>query len=210
VTAKKHDPSTRFQELLRRYKTLIPKSEDADLQDPLVRNLRLPLSFSVLPGNLLDDAISMAFSKTDLNIRDPLQWKLLLALFSMAHFATWPPKKGPTKRWTSARLRQLDEHAQEIRSRHPKFSDKAVASVLVGKNPYRDVYGEYSIPSIVERLAEAKTMKRELEALLKAHLTAVRRLFIHFEVEWTSDTEAAVRQSFLDRDREVSAVVHGE
>ena len=59
---------------------------DAQLDDPIAEICRLQLSCSLVPGNPFDDAIALGFAKTGFDVRDPLQWKLLLSLFCIAHF----------------------------------------------------------------------------------------------------------------------------
>ena len=87
MTARKHDASTRFWNLVQKYESVAPDTGDPDWNDPSSVLLRLPLSCSIVPGNPLDDAIALAFAKTAFDVRDPLQWKILLGLFCIAHFA---------------------------------------------------------------------------------------------------------------------------
>jgi hypothetical protein len=203
VTAKKHDASTRFWYLLERCKSLGIKTDDPDWTNPLDVILRPLLSCSVLPGNPLDDAIAIAFAKTGLNVRDPSHWKALLGLFCLAHFSEWP-KPAAHKRWTAARLEQLDKDTAEIWARRPDFSDKAVARILKEKKSYEETYGQYSISYIRERIRDARKSKQEREELLKKHLTYMRRIYETLQVEWTSELEAEVTHSFKETARKVS------
>jgi hypothetical protein len=203
VTTKKHDASTRFWYLLEGYKSSGSKTDDPDWTNPIEVILRPSLSCSVFPGNPLDDAIAIAFAKTGLNVRDPFHWKALLGLFCLAHFAEWP-KLAAQKRWTAARLEQLDKDTAEIWTRHPDFSDEAVARILKEKKSYGESYGQYAISSIRERIRDARKFKQEREELLKKHLTFTRRLYETLGVEWTSELEAEVTHSLKETARKVS------
>jgi len=206
VTARKHDASTRFWNLVQKYKLVAPKSDDPQWNDPVNVSLRLPLSCSVAPGNPLDDAIALAFAKTGFDVRDPLQWKILLGLFCIAHLGDWK-KPAAHKVWTTARLEQLNCDAAEIRSRHPEFRDEAVARNLRNATPYRVKYGRYSITYLRERLADARNSKQESENLLNANLASVRGLYKSFGIEWTSEIEAQARQSFTQAARKASTAI---
>jgi hypothetical protein len=205
MTARKHDASTRFWDLVKKYKSLATEEEDPKWNNPFEVFLRPALSVSVQPGNILDDAIALAFAKTGFSVRNPTNWKLLLGLFCVAHFAAWPKSAAP-KLWTKTRLRQLDQDAAEIWSRHADFSDEAVARNLKTTKLYRTRYGRYSIATIRERLAEARQFKREAERLLNSHLDVVRRLYASVGFEWTSAIEAEITRSFTETERKMSAL----
>jgi hypothetical protein len=204
MTARKHDASTRFWELLQQLRSIIPKSDDPEFKDLFENAPWLSFSCSAIPGTPLDDAIILAFAKTDLNIRDPLEWKLLLGLFCIAHFGVYKKRAAP-KQWTAARLHQLDFDAAEIKSRHPDFGDEAIANIL--KKTKIDVYGKYTISSIRERVAQARKSKEAFEKLLADHLIATRRLHTFFGKNWTSEIEAKVKKSFIETDRKISAAL---
>jgi len=183
VTARKHDASTRFWNLVQKYESVAPDTGDPDWNDPSSVLLRLPLSCSIVPGNPLDDAIALAFAKTAFDVRDPLQWKILLGLFCIAHFGSWQ-KPAAHKVWTPALLEKLDNDAAEIWSRHPDFSDEAVARALKGAEPYRDAYGGYSVSYLRERLTDARKSKQESEKLLNTLLALTRNLYAICGAEW--------------------------
>ncbi|MGO9681102.1 MAG: hypothetical protein ACLPTZ_00555 [Beijerinckiaceae bacterium] len=119
-------------------------------------------------------------------------------------FGIWPKVAAP-KRWTPAKLDELAQDAADIRSRHPDFSDEAIAKSLSGVNPYRNKYGDFSIAYLRERLADARNSQKDFEQLLEGHLIAVRRLYASFRIDWTSETEAKVTQSFKETARKFSS-----
>jgi hypothetical protein len=205
VTTTKHDASHRFWDLLEQFKGQVDvRTDDPNWTNPY-EIVRLALSHSVFPGSPLDDAIAIAFVRSGLNVRDPLHWKLLLGLFCLAHFAEWP-KPAAHKLWTSARLQELDEHIAAIESRHPDFSDVAVARTLKEGKPYSKTYGQYSINYIRELIRDAKSSKREFEELLHKHLRSTRPYYESAGIEWTCELEAKLTQSFLDTARQVSGL----
>jgi hypothetical protein len=204
MTAKKHDASTRFRDLVKKYRRLAPAPpEDPEWKDPMSILHRLPLSCAVLPGNPLDDAIAVAFTETGFDVNEPLQWKLLLGLFCIAHFGEWKKLAAP-KIWTAVLLEQLNHDAAEVRSRLPDLSDEAIAKSRKYTERYRNTYGKYSINYLRERLADARKSHQESEKLLNTHLTSVRRLFAFMGREWTSENEAQAVRSFKSAARKVS------
>jgi hypothetical protein len=197
MTKKKHDASTRFNYLVRKYKSMHTLNA-SELKDPEQVFLRSLASCSIIPGSPFDDAITVAFQKTQFNIHDPLQWKLLLGLFSIAHYGGWP-KLAAVKQWTSARLHLLAQHAAEIRALNRGLSDKSVAHNLRTSPKYKKLYGNYSINLLRERLAEAKLGETDRETTIKRHVEAMRRLYAFFGKNWTDELESVVRQSLSDK-----------
>ena len=200
MTKRKYDVSTRFNELVRQYKANVQNQSESELKDPIHLLLRASASLTLIPGSPLDNAIAVAFDKTGFNRRDPLEWKLLLGLFCLAHFAEWPKRSAP-KQWTLERLDQLDQHAAEVRARRGNLTDTAVAIALTKSTQHRSLYGKYSPNLIRERLAEAQTAKQDFEKLMQDHVAATRRLYGLFGKEWTNETETKVRRSFIDRSK---------
>jgi hypothetical protein len=188
VTKKIYDVSTRFGELVRQYKANVQNRGESEFKDPTELFLRASACCPIIPGSPLDDAIAVAFEKTGFNRHDPLEWKLLLGLFCLAHYAQWPKRSAP-KQWTLERLDQLDQHAAEVRARRGNLSDTAVAIALTKSAQHRSLYGKYSASLIRERLGEARTAKHDFETLMQNHVAATRRLYALFGKEWTNETE---------------------
>ena len=195
--------SLRFETLLQGFKSHVDVKDDYhSLADPMLL-LRMAASLTVFPGNPLDDAIAIGFAKSGLNVRDPVHWKLLLALFCIAHFGEWP-KIGAPKYWIRARFEELNTHVTEIRSHHPPgFSDTAVANVLKRKRPYKETYGRFSIDYLREQIAAAKKSELEFNKLVQTHLKSMRLMHENVGVEWTNEVESREMNSFIETYRKV-------
>jgi hypothetical protein len=209
VTAKKHTQASLFWTLLEGLKKLIDlNASGLELDNPTNRHLALALSHSIFPGNVLDDAIALAFARTGLDARNPVHWKLLLGLFCAAHFGARSKLAAP-KVWTPERLAKLYKDVDEVRSRRARLSDVAVARILKKNEPYSETYGQFTIDYIRERIGDAKSSRREFEETLKTYLASLRALRASFDLEWTSEIEAKYASSFIETGCKAASVFPG-
>jgi hypothetical protein len=194
--------SIRFRRLLQEIKSHVDVKHDYHGSTDPMFFLRMSTSLTVFPGNSLDDAIALGFARSGLNVRDPVHWKLLLALFCTAHFGEWPKIAAP-KHWTRACLEQLGKHVTEITLRHPAFSNSAVARVLKNNNPYKEMYGSLSIEYLRELIASVKKAELEFEELAQSYLKSARLMHESVGVEWTNEVESRQMNAFIEMDRKV-------
>jgi hypothetical protein len=191
--------SLRFWKLLEGMKPAIDLAGvyKPDSTDPTQILLATALNLTLIPGDPRDDAIALAFAKTGLNPNDPSHWKLLLALFSLAHFADWQKLAAP-KLWTRSRLEQLHKHVAQIEARRPGLSDVAIAKILRKNSPYRETYGQYSIDYIRERIRNAKESEVALEKLAQEYVKVVQLRYESVGVKWTSELGSETKNSFIE------------
>jgi hypothetical protein len=205
VTLKKDTPSRRFWDLLEEFKRHVDvKGDDPDWTNP-AELFRLALSFSVLPDIPGDNAIAIAFAKSGLNVRNPFHWKLLLTLFCLAHFDKWPKRAAP-KLWTHARLDALYKSVTEIESHHPqslaRLSDGAIAKIL--RKNRKEIYGQFTIDYLRERIRDARKAKKGFDELLRTHLKSMRLVYESASLNWTDEIEAKITASFTRTARKMS------
>jgi hypothetical protein len=159
----------------------------------------MELALTLFPGNPLDDAIARGLDLTGLDSRNPSHWKLLLAVFCIAHFGEWKKHAAP-KEWTRERLKKLLADTAEIESSRPpslpKLSDTALSKILSSNAPYSSTYGSFEIDSLRERIREARKYKEAFAAMLEKHLKSVQFLYEAAGLDWTPEVIAQVSMSF--------------
>ena len=160
-----------------------------DFADPTMAILTLD------PSSTFDQAAITAFNKAGLDPKDPIHWRLLVILFSWAHFGKWRFRGRPPE-WIT-RHEQLLHDFYTIKNEKGEIKDIAVCRIL--RKRYSDRYAQ-SAERLAKEVKRAQDPKFNptLAHLLKIFVSAEKRDYQRKNIEWSSAIEAEKKSNYLE------------
>jgi hypothetical protein len=144
--------------------------------------------FSLNPSSTFDQAV--------LN-KNPVHWKLLVTLFSWAHFGKWRSRGRPLK-WTGEKYSQLLHEFSKIRNEKPTVPDIEVCRLLKKRRP--DRYTQQSAERLAKEVKKAQDPKFNpaLAHLLNMLREVTKVDYQRLKLDWSAEVEASKRKEFLE------------
>lgn len=141
--------------LRQRYPKQFSKNAQAfELGNPRFLLLLWEMASTFAPNDrAIDRAVTTAFSASKLDIKNPLDWRLLLEVFCWAHFGEHK-KAGAPVRWTDERYCALLRHVAEAKATKRVTTDKAACAAI--KKMFASAYSAISAERLRKALREAR------------------------------------------------------
>ncbi len=163
----------------------------ADWVDPTM------VALTLNPSSVFDQAAITAFNKAGLDSKDPIHWRLLMILFSWAHFGKWPGPGRPPK-WTGKRYSQLLHDFSTIRNEKSTIPDIEVCRIL--KKRHREKYDKSSADRLAKEVKRAQNPKFNplLTQFLEIMLIGAKMDHRRKNIPWNPDVEAEKTRRYLE------------
>ena len=156
-------------------------------QEAVQKALR-EIALNVSDGDV-DKPIRVAFQRAGLDVHNPLHWRLLIWMFSRAHFGA-RTQPGAPRFWTTERYCDLLSDIWHIKAKKP-MRDKDACRVLLKTKPYGRGQKQLTVERLRKALREARDPKLNsvLAMRVQAALQAFMARYEQDNKQWTSQIQ---------------------
>jgi hypothetical protein len=147
------------------------------------------------PSSIFDKAAITAFTKAGLDPKDAIHWKVLIIMFSWAHFGKWPGRGRPPM-WIK-RQEQLLRDFYTIKNEKGDIKVIPVCRILKTRYPSRYTQTAERLAKEVARARDPKS-NPSLAYLLEIMIEAEKRDHLRQNIDWSPTIEAEKRKAYLE------------
>jgi hypothetical protein len=173
----------------------VTSEDEVNLEDPALHDLAAGAALTLGSGSPYNAAVELAFTKANLDPKNPLSWRLLLELFCWAHFGDKKTRGAPGK-WTAERYCRLLRDFDRKKSSNVTLSDYRVCEFLSRQPQYRMKNGKpLTAGRLMKVFKEAKDPKFNvnLQFLVDETIEALRKISRERGLIFEDETELRKR-----------------
>jgi hypothetical protein len=164
---------------------------DLDWDNEIIRDA-YAASVLTLSDAIADKPVAAAFVASGLNPKNPIHWRMLISLFSWAHFEDRRGRGRPPE-WSDRRYCRLLQDVDRMQVKHPEFSMSSIFDNLGKKPAYKNKKGnQLSGGRLKTAYREAcdPAHNRLLATWLLKEIQRLRADYHHEGRNWSSEIEA--------------------